>query len=122
MKKRLIKSLCIFLPFIAAGIAYYLFVKYTGLKIPCPFHSATGFLCPGCGITRMIMAVISSDFKNAFGYNKLLFITLPFILGIWLYSESCYVIKGKRKNRLFYAVLLAETVLMLIFGIIRNIL
>ena len=66
--------------FIVALIAYFFVYKYTGLSIQCPIHYMTGLYCPGCGITRMLFAIIKLDFYQAFRYNPLVFILLPFII------------------------------------------
>ena len=50
------------------------------ISIPCPFHFITGLYCPGCGITRMIKSILKLDFYQAFRYNQLLFILLPFFI------------------------------------------
>ena len=35
---------------LAAGLGYALWVRLTGLALPCPFRAVTGLLCPGCGV------------------------------------------------------------------------
>lgn len=42
----------------------------------CLFHYLTGFLCPGCGNTRAVRALLSLDFVGALRYN----VTIPFLL------------------------------------------
>ena len=59
------------------GILYYIFIRITGLAVPCIFRKITGFLCPGCGITRAILAAVRLDFAKAFAYNQFTFIVLP---------------------------------------------
>lgn len=48
---------------------------------PCPFHSATGLHCPGCGASRAIHALIHGDFLSALHDNALLIVMLPLLLG-----------------------------------------
>lgn len=43
----------------AAGMLYCIWLHCTGLGIPCLFYLWTGFKCPGCGITRMCLALLS---------------------------------------------------------------
>lgn len=69
-----VKKACIYM---AAGLAYYLFVRITGWGIPCPLYLVSGKYCPGCGVSRMCMALMRLDFKAAFGYNALLMTLLP---------------------------------------------
>ncbi|NJY62642.1 DUF2752 domain-containing protein [Salinimicrobium sp. CDJ15-81-2] len=46
----------------------------------CPFHSLTGFLCPGCGSQRALHHLLNLQFSTAYSYNPLLIIALPYIL------------------------------------------
>ena len=70
---------------IAVGIGYYFFVRLTGLAIPCVIYLITGKYCPGCGVTRMILALGRLDIAAAFSHNALLFILLipAIIYGIY---------------------------------------
>ena len=45
----------------------------------CPIKALTGLNCPGCGITRMFVALFHGDIYQAFRYNPLVFIELPII-------------------------------------------
>ena len=63
---------------LAIGFAYYLFVRFTGLGISCPIYKLTGKLCPGCGVTRMCMALLQLDLATAFRSNVLVMALLPF--------------------------------------------
>lgn len=46
----------------------------------CPFRWATGLWCPGCGSTRMLHQLASLNPTDAFAYNPLAFIVLPYVL------------------------------------------
>jgi hypothetical protein len=50
----------------------------------CPFFEATGLLCPGCGGTRALAALLRGDFAGAWRLNALVVALLPFaaMLGI----------------------------------------
>lgn len=79
------------------GIAYFIFIQITGWAIPCPIRLATGKYCPGCGISRMILAFLKLDFEEAFRANRLLFFLLPIILVYGLVKGICYVRIGQEK-------------------------
>ncbi len=62
---------------LAAGLGYYLFVRFTGWGLPCVFYLVSGLYCPGCGVTRMCMALLRLDFVGAFRANMLIMALLP---------------------------------------------
>ncbi len=43
----------------------------TGLFPTCMFRDFTGYLCVGCGMTRMLHALVHGDVPGAFGMNPL---------------------------------------------------
>lgn len=83
---------------LAIGIAYALFVRLTGWGIPCIFHLVTGLLCPGCGISRMFLALLKLDFALAARYNLLVLCMLPVGLVLYGYKNAYYIKTGERKT------------------------
>lgn len=121
-KKRLKYVLKNTLIILIIGFAYYLFVKFTGLGIPCVFNLATGLQCPGCGISRMFVSLASLDFKTAFGYNAFVMVVGPIAAIFVLRHYIIYVLKGNQKSsRLETVLLIIALVLAIAFGILRNI-
>ena len=59
----------------AVVISYYLLTWFTG----CPLRFFFGISCPGCGMTRALLAALRLDFATAFSYHPLFFL-LPFFL------------------------------------------
>jgi hypothetical protein len=75
-----------------AGIAvlYFFPPRFGSMYPPCMFYTLTGYYCPGCGITRLLHALVHGRFIEAIGYNPLLALLLP-LLGIWMaYSFLCW--------------------------------
>ena len=122
MKHRLFSAVFKLSGLLFAGLLYYIIILMTGFKIPCLFNSLTGLLCPGCGITRMILSIFRLDFFAAYGYNKALFVTLLPMLIILLAEEIRYIKSGNRKFSRFSCVFFTlEAVFLVLFGIVRNI-
>lgn len=102
------------------GCCYYVWIRMTGLCIPCIFRLITGLKCPGCGITTMIMRLSMLNFRGSFIANPFLFITSPFLAFELIYA---YIKKEKREKlpRWNTTLLYIYLALLLIFGIVRNI-
>lgn len=107
---------------LAAGCLYGAFVAYTGLAVPCLFWLLTGWKCPGCGVTRMCVALLRLDVRTAFESNPVLFALLPVLGVIFLQYAAGYVRNGSWKpGRVQTDILYGCIVLLVAFGILRNI-
>lgn len=100
-----------------------LLIVYSKVKfnigVVCPFKEILDWDCPGCGGTRMALALIELDFYQAFRYNPFLFMTLP----IWAVIYVCQVIVFIKDNRLWNKLdiwLIIYAICLTAFGIIRN--
>lgn len=105
--------------FIIISIGYYFLNLKFSFSIPCIFHKLTGFYCPGCGITRMIFAMLRFDFYQAFRFNPFIFLLL-IVYSVYLFIYIIVKVKLKKEliiPRYLYYVLLVITI---IFGILRN--
>lgn len=58
---------------------YYLFMKHTGLGIPCPIRYFFHIQCPGCGISHMLLSLLQGNYRKAFFYHPVIFVSLPFL-------------------------------------------
>ncbi|MBR1413290.1 MAG: DUF2752 domain-containing protein [Bacilli bacterium] len=100
----------------------YLYINYD-FKIECPIHKITHLYCPGCGVTRMLFAILKLDFYQAFRYNPLLFIFLPFIsiciidYLVGFIRNKDTIIYKRINNKIWFSLV----IIFLLFGIIRNI-
>lgn len=108
MKKDFIKKNIILIIF----FLIYMILAYLKLfSIPCLVRLLTGFYCPGCGVTRMIISIAKLDFYQAFRYNPLVFILLPFLIFMF-FSKNKY-----KYEKIYYVII----VLLIVFGVMRNI-
>ena len=120
MKRRLLRVASRYGIVLGIGFLYFGFVSLTKIGIPCPFRLITGLQCPGCGISRMLMAGIRLDFVSAFHYNPVVFLTSPILLFLILLSDLDYIRTGRSSANRFQAVWIAELAILLAFGVIRN--
>lgn len=108
---------------LVVGIGYGIFVQETGLAIPCLFHQITGFQCPGCGVTRMCVALLQLDLEKAFQSNQALFLLAPVLGIVFLKYLVDYIRTGTWKlNRIQSYTLYVCIVMLVVFGIARNVL
>ena len=121
MKERLKRILLSLASLLGLGVAYLLFVRHTGLGIPCVFYLLTGLYCPGCGISRMCLALARLDFSAAMGHNVLVFCLLPILIWLGLSKAVEYVKTGRttrsKWETIFYLTAFALCVL---FVVLRN--
>lgn len=88
----------------------------------CPFHSLTGYYCPGCGSQRAFHALLHGHFMQAAGYNLLAMISLPFMAYSAIVFVSNTFWNKQWVQQIFYKPWFAKSVLgvVLIFWLIRN--
>ena len=73
----------------------------------CPFRYVTGHLCPGCGATRAVLALLRGDVSAALNYNELLLLGVPVIILIALVFRR---LSKSQRNAVLIAVAAALTV------------
>lgn len=119
-KKKVSLSIVIGVLLLMFGIFYMYVIETYDVIIPCVFHRLTGWYCPGCGITRMILSLTEFQFHQAFHYNILVFSLLPYAILYFLTNYICWITDKPivKLPRWFWNGLLVITIL---FGILRNI-
>ena len=117
----------VFAAVVSAGIAGAIFLYlHSPQSIPflsCLVYDLTGFYCPGCGAGRACYSILHGEWYQAFRYNPLLVILLPWItLYLILWAGDWVWNKRHRIDRIvpfwFVFILL---MIVIIFGIVRNI-
>ena len=103
------------------GALYALFVHFTGFGIPCPIYAITGLQCPGCGISRMFLALLHLDFSAAFHYNPVVLCLLPLMVLVGVRKIYLYIRYGKRKDRFSDILIWVMVFALVLFGVLRNI-
>ncbi|WP_162539040.1 DUF2752 domain-containing protein [Granulicella sp. WH15] len=87
----------------------------TPIYPPCPIHALTGLLCPGCGATRSLAALLHGHLQQAFHLNALFVILLPLVL---TYAACAYT--QQRWPRVPTPGMTALYAAAIIFTILRN--
>ena len=121
MKKRLLKTIILSVSLITAGCAYAFLNSRFGFSIPCLFNKITGLQCPGCGVTRMCISILKFDLKSAFDYNPVIFCFIP--AGLYLFFNGLYRYIKYGINKIPKSeniMMIIMTVILVIFGILRN--
>ncbi|MBR6558585.1 MAG: DUF2752 domain-containing protein [Clostridia bacterium] len=113
--------LIIYLGILIFGVAYILLspLVFGSVGQPCPIYSLTGYLCPGCGATRMCLAVLRGDIIAALKYNLFLFVSsvLWTVISLFLFVGRP---KFLCKKRFLYSCFILTMCFGIVFGILRN--
>ena len=105
----------------AAGLAYAAVTALLGVGLPCPFHAVTGLWCPGCGVSRMCLALLRLDFAAAWQWNPGLMLILPFLALLGGRAAVRYVRTGQTKPpRWERAVMVLLAAFLVVYGVARN--
>ena len=121
MKQRAFKVIRNALIILVIGALYAVFVKLTGLSIPCIIRKLTGFMCPGCGTTGMCLALLRLDFKAAFEYNEAVFCMLPFLAFVIGRLIYLYIRYDRRQDKATNIMCYVMIGILVIWGVLRNI-
>ena len=120
-KKRCMKVLLILGGLVSAGLLFAYGAMHWGWWLPCVFNQITGLKCPGCGVSRMCLALLQLDFSRAFSWNPAVMICLPMLVYFVGYLSYRYVRFGdlqlKKWQQYICWIMIA---ILLIFGILRN--
>jgi hypothetical protein len=96
-------------------------LRVTGIGVPCLFRLFTGLLCPGCGASRAVIALTQGQLLAALQCNGALIALLPVFAWLGLCAAHRYVHTGSaRLARRQEAVALTVCTILVVFGIVRN--
>jgi len=87
----------------------------------CLIYASTHWLCPGCGSTRALHALLHLDVRSALHYNALFTMLAPVVLG-WLVFCCYRVMRYDRLPRLTIPreLTACAVVIVLLFTVARN--
>lgn len=106
---------------VGLGAAYTALIFVVGRGLYCPFWKFTGLLCPGCGVTRMCLALLRLDLAGAWQANAALLLALPVLAVLVVRMAVRYVRTGQKlpsrgEERVFWGLL----IYFLAWGVLRN--
>ena len=121
MRRRLLQTLAGWGAVLALGLPYALWGSLIGLWIPCPTPTLTGLDCPGCGVTRMCLALLRLDFSGAWAANPGLLLLSPLLLWLLLWQTVDYIRTGVCRTTFWRSILGWSLVVLLVgYGVLRN--
>lgn len=121
MRRSLIIILVIAALMVAGFIYYALDPSASSVFPQCTFLSLTGYKCPGCGSQRAIHALLHGNVADAFKFNAMLFIAIPWIV-LCLFAESHRLRNPRLYTRLNAPLLIwLFLAMVLIWWLLRNI-
>ena len=82
----------------------------------------TGLQCPGCGVTRMCLALLRLDVSGAWKANPVLLLLLPLLGGLLGYRAVVYVRRGSVPTARWETLVWSGMAgVLLLWGVWRNI-
>jgi hypothetical protein len=111
--------------FAAAGgvlVWFYLFdPSKADAFLPCPFHAATGWSCPGCGTQRAVHLFLHGEFLAALRSNPLALVLVPVVAYVF-FSHFAGDAFGRRMPELRFrnSFLWVAAALVVVYWIARN--
>jgi len=112
---------------VAVAAVLYRFPPETASFYPqCPFRALTGLLCPGCGATRALAALVHGHLAEALRLNGLVVMLLPILAayGLAAYWRAISVPQRSGTQSLWPRIpnpaIVALLAVTLVFAIARN--
>lgn len=91
------KGMCGLLVLLAMTAAA--FVSSSVLGWGCPLQHFTGIPCPGCGLSRAVVALLRLDFGLAFRYHPMIYVLPPVVLLVLFRQKP--LLGSERRERIF---------------------
>ncbi len=118
-ERRLGKLLVLLGGLLTLGLTYAWAMGRLGRGLPCLFYRLTGLLCPGCGVSRMCMALLRGDWAGAWAANPAIcLLALP--IAALLVCRAVRYVAGTPSRRWEGRAWLVIAGLLLAFGVMRN--
>lgn len=122
-KIRIAVMFFVLLILLAGAVFLYYHNPSGGLNLACPSYYFTKYYCPGCGAGRACYALLHGRWYQAFRYNPLLVILLPWLILYYVLCGIQWIVYGKERVSIRIPEWIPMTILliMILYGIVRNI-
>lgn len=111
-----VKIVSFLLFFVCIDILLHI-LGYFHISIPCPILSLTGYYCPGCGISRLVLSLFSGHIYQAFRWNPFVFLLLVIFFGYVVISTITHKYVDKK---IVSKILFVVIILLIGYGVLRN--
>lgn len=124
IKKHKLLSIVVLL--LLCGVGVYIFYSYnpetSGFFLQCPFKLLTGYDCPGCGSQRALHALLHGDVKQAFTYNPLFILAIPYVITGFIFNQDKVKTKYPRLRKALFGQKAIYIILSIViaFWLLRN--
>lgn len=102
---------------------YYFDPKSESFLLKCPFKFFTGYDCPGCGSQRALHHLLHGEIRQAFSFNPLFIIAIPYVIVGILFEWFNMKYKYPRIRKFLFGTtaIYIISVIVILFAILRNI-
>lgn len=87
------------------------------LGVTCIIKNLTGYICPGCGITRACLSALRLELKKACMYNPM-FWSVPVLLCSFYFDG--HLVKKRNVNRVIHIAILSGFIINWIIKLTNN--
>ena len=122
MQKRKKRAFILVVSILFTGLVYAFICNRFHIGLPCIFNCITGLKCPGCGISRMCLALLRLDIIAAWQSNPVVLLLLPLGIAVFIDVLVRYIKSGDRNPKGWSKVAVwVMLVVLLMYGFIRNV-
>ena len=110
---------------IGSGIIFYYFFnpESNSFLLKCPFKFFTGLDCPGCGSQRALHSLLHGEWKQAFSYNPLFIIAIPYVFTATLFELFGLKYRFPKAHKILFgqSAIYVIVVIVILYFISRNV-
>lgn len=123
LQVRVLSIIGIFVIALAGAVFLYYHSPEENMWLICIIYKLSGYYCPGCGAGRACYAILHGRFYQAFCYNPLLCLLLPWFALYFCICMTQWLLYGREtiSQRIPAWVAYVILAIVILYGILRNI-